>query len=171
MKLRTLVFEGNVEELKAELARLGHRTDLFVTPLGHAVFLGRIDCVRVLLDAGVDVNAQDSSYARPPVAMCAANGYLEIGKLLLERGAILRRAQVKKAIWPYSPVFDYRDQLGRCRMAQRAVMRLCRRHQFLRDLAQQIADLVWATRGHEAWLPSRWWRPRIYAALGDQGPQ
>ncbi len=56
-------------------------------PLMVAAAFGHVDTVRVLLDAGADVNAKDLT-GWTPLHAAAFKGNLEIVRLLLERGAI-----------------------------------------------------------------------------------
>lgn len=48
---------------------------------------GDIDRVRECLDAGADINGQNPDFGVTALMLAAAGGYLEIGKLLLDRGA------------------------------------------------------------------------------------
>lgn len=56
------------------------------TPLIYAVQSGNIPAVKVLLDAGADVNAADI-YGNTPLRTAAAEGTLEMVKLLVSAGA------------------------------------------------------------------------------------
>ena len=61
------------------------------TALHRAAYAGNLECCRLLLDAGVDINAQDSSFGDLNTALHKAilqNGHAVI-QLLLERGADL----------------------------------------------------------------------------------
>ncbi|HEX2966474.1 MAG TPA: ankyrin repeat domain-containing protein, partial [Syntrophorhabdaceae bacterium] len=56
-------------------------------PLHIALKKGRFDLVRMLIDAGADVNASSKMIVRTPLAMAADTGDLETVKLLLLKGA------------------------------------------------------------------------------------
>lgn len=64
------------------------------TPLHLAVQLGSLECVMVLLNIGVDVNAASSSGATP-LFLSGSQGMTEVKALLLERGAKSDRKSCK----------------------------------------------------------------------------
>jgi len=57
-----------------------------LTPLVYAVRANDVDSVKVLLDAGADVN-QTTGYGWSPLLVATQNRYYSLGKYLLERGA------------------------------------------------------------------------------------
>ena len=57
-----------------------------LTPLVYAVRANDFDSVKVLLDAGADVN-QTTGYGWSPLLVATQNRYYELGKYLLDRGA------------------------------------------------------------------------------------
>ncbi len=82
--------EGNVRAIQTALAR-GESTDYVyddfkVTPLMHSATLGCIDCMKVLLEAGADINARNSASATALI-MASMTGPIRSVKFLLEKGA------------------------------------------------------------------------------------
>jgi ankyrin repeat protein len=57
-----------------------------ITPLAYAVRANSLDAVKVLLDAGADVN-QTTGYGWSPLLTATQNRYYKLGAYLLERGA------------------------------------------------------------------------------------
>jgi ankyrin repeat protein len=57
-----------------------------LTPLVYAVRANDLDSVKVLLDAGADVN-QTTGYGWSPLLVATQNRYYSLGKYLLEHGA------------------------------------------------------------------------------------
>jgi uncharacterized protein len=57
-----------------------------LTPLVYAVRANDVESVKVLLDAGADVN-QTTGYGWSPLLVATQNRYYELGKYLLDRGA------------------------------------------------------------------------------------
>lgn len=57
------------------------------TPLHIAVELGFCETVRTLLDCGADLTIPEKSTGNTPLLAAASKGNVEIGKLLLSRGA------------------------------------------------------------------------------------
>ncbi|KAJ2385693.1 phosphate system positive regulatory protein pho81, partial [Coemansia sp. RSA 2603] len=66
--------------------------DLIWTPVFYAASEGRIDCIRVLIDAGCDLDVEDEN-GRTPVYYAANEGHLESVDLLLEAAARNRDAR------------------------------------------------------------------------------
>jgi len=59
-----------------------------VTPLGVAINSGRLEIVRLLVEAGADVNTNTSdTWSTSPLRQAARNGNIEIAMYLLEAGA------------------------------------------------------------------------------------
>lgn len=56
------------------------------TPLHHAATAGDLEAIRVLLDAGADIDAQ-GEHAHTPLMDAVQQGRTEAVKLLVERGA------------------------------------------------------------------------------------
>lgn len=57
------------------------------TPLGLAVFHGHYECVRTMLEKGVDVNQRSMAHGNTAVHIAAFHGHAEIVRLLIEHGA------------------------------------------------------------------------------------
>lgn len=80
--------------LQAPLAKEGLEVFDYIdrTPLGCAVDSGSIECARLLLEAGADVNAliqitHDDRIGDPPIRRAVWDGKVEMTKFLLENGA------------------------------------------------------------------------------------
>ncbi|GAA6062254.1 hypothetical protein JCM10212_001768 [Sporobolomyces blumeae] len=65
------------------------------TPLSHAASEGHVESVKVLLQAGSDVHAQDE-FKRTPIHYAAWQGHIEIVNLLLAAGAAAEQASGKR---------------------------------------------------------------------------
>ena len=85
---------GRAERLRAAVAegKTPVAGEAGATPLYFASVYGHADCVRVLLDAGVDPNARMPSWDTPdigprPLDGAAAGGHADVVRLLLDRGA------------------------------------------------------------------------------------
>ena len=57
------------------------------TALFFAADRGHVDVIRLLLDRGADIKAQDTFYRFRPLAMAAMNGHVDAAILLLQRGS------------------------------------------------------------------------------------
>ena len=78
-RVRTLIAEGRSPDAFDELAK---------TPLHYAAGHGRIDIMRLLLEAGADVNAHDASrIGNTPLGEVAATCSLPVAELLIDFGA------------------------------------------------------------------------------------
>ena len=63
---------------------------IYSTPIHYAAHRGYIDIVRLLLDAGADVNAKEGNYSKStPLHWAATGGHLAVTQLLVEHGAKL----------------------------------------------------------------------------------
>ena len=69
-------------------------TDENKTPLLSAAFQGHVEMVRILIDAGADVNAAETRYGYAPLLDAASHGHVDVIRLLLDAGAD-REARVK----------------------------------------------------------------------------
>jgi ankyrin repeat protein len=85
---------GRADRLRAVLAKGREPVagEAGSTQLYFAARYGHADCVRILLDAGTDVNARLPSWDTPdigprPLAGAAIAGHADVVRLLLERGA------------------------------------------------------------------------------------
>jgi ankyrin repeat protein len=81
-----LIRNNDLKGLQAEAQRAGVdvRDDHGATPLMHAAAIGSVEAVRLLLDAGADVNAKNAFDA---TALIWAGGAPEKSRLLIQRGA------------------------------------------------------------------------------------
>jgi hypothetical protein len=80
--------------------------------MAFAAQFGRVDAVRVLLDAGVDANRYDPAGAHShstPLHQAALAGHGEVVRLLVERGA---RLDLKDVLWQGTPA-DWARHEGR----------------------------------------------------------
>lgn len=81
---------GDIGTLKELLTKGGdieaRNGDMMRTPLLEAVFLGKLDASRFLLDQGADIQAKDY-YCRTQLHLSAINGDLPMTKMLIDKGA------------------------------------------------------------------------------------
>jgi ankyrin repeat protein len=77
------------------IARLHALTPLLKgrTPLLSASHMGHVDAVRLLLDAGADVEAQNEG-GKTALMYAAQYGHASVARLLIERGAALEATNV-----------------------------------------------------------------------------
>jgi ankyrin repeat protein len=89
-RLHRAAAEGNLERAR-ELIRDGAALDAFdaigYTPLHHAVRNGRFEMVRLLLDAGADIDARAGTQTETPIAVAAASSSSRMVEFLLHFGA------------------------------------------------------------------------------------
>ena len=62
-----------------------------MTPLMYAARDGRMETVRMLLDAGADINARDANEITPLIA-AITNNHPDVARYLIERGADIKAA-------------------------------------------------------------------------------
>lgn len=90
-RLHRVAAEGDIQkarELIGEKAPLDTFDDIGYTPLHHAVKNCHAAMVKLLLDAGANVNArEEETNSDTAIAVAAADSSPEIVRLLLERGA------------------------------------------------------------------------------------
>jgi ankyrin repeat protein len=67
---------GMAEILKRPQVTLERQKD-YDTPLGYAAREGMVTAIKMLLDAGADVNARSGMMTFPPLAIAAATGQLD----------------------------------------------------------------------------------------------
>jgi len=84
--------QGNTREQVAELLAAGYELNDFDdeghTPLHHAARAGNLPMMRLLIEAGANVNAHDAaSIGETPLGAIAANCTFEVAQLLVEAGA------------------------------------------------------------------------------------
>jgi len=65
-------------------------TDFYITPLIYAITLNHIDCVRTLIDIGVDINKPDE-LKNTPLHIACLDGNYEIIELLLQNNADINK--------------------------------------------------------------------------------
>jgi ankyrin repeat protein len=63
-----------------------------LTPILFATRQGHLDAVKVLLDAGADINQVSAGDRTTPLLMAVINGHYDLAKYLVERGADVKRA-------------------------------------------------------------------------------
>ena len=81
-------------------------TDENMTPLHSAAYHGYADIVKVLIDAGAEVNTAESRYGFTPLAYAARSGSVEVIKLLIDAGAD-RAIQVENGRTPIAVAGQY----------------------------------------------------------------
>jgi ankyrin repeat protein len=86
LRFYDLIRSNDLKGLKAQVEEAGVdlRDDRGATPLMQAVAIGSLEAVRLLLDAGADVNARNASGA---TALLWAAGHREKSRLLIQHGA------------------------------------------------------------------------------------
>lgn len=72
--------------LRSGIVRAMDRDDQGVTALHWAAINSQLECCRLLLDYGADVNAPGGELQATPLQWCARNGDLRVLQFLLERG-------------------------------------------------------------------------------------
>jgi ankyrin repeat protein len=83
--------EGHAEVVHALLehnANAHHRNAIGETALHRAAAGGHVECVRMLIDAGVDVDLQDTSDGYSALMRASQSGHLEAVRLLLGGGRV-----------------------------------------------------------------------------------
>ncbi len=101
-----LAIEANATELAAgtindpDVQLNGIRADGFA-PLHVAVFHDRLEIVRLLIDAGADLNLKGDGELTP-LHVAALEGRLEIARLLLEKGANANAKAGAGGLTPYA---------------------------------------------------------------------
>ncbi|XP_054624477.1 ankyrin repeat and SOCS box protein 3-like isoform X2 [Dunckerocampus dactyliophorus] len=115
--LHQAVYQGHtgVVRILARVAHLEARDDNRVTPLFLAAQYGRRECLKVLVDAGADVNAQAADLATP-LLLASQEGHTACVDILLGHGADPNMACSQE--WPQLPIhaaaqFGHREILGR----------------------------------------------------------
>jgi ankyrin repeat protein len=76
-----------VKQLIADGANVNHKFRYDRMPLSFAADRGHLDIVKMLLEAGADVNARDSFYNATALDWALEKSHVEIVRLLLEKGA------------------------------------------------------------------------------------
>lgn len=137
----------------SELVPVNGTDDGIIVPLYSAAYSGSFEGVTFLLtEYHVDIHRKCGVLRYPALvgalairdkdkrnAMCA---------LLMEHGARMNYPNVS---WPEFCIV-YRNQLARCRMAQRALERVLRKSKVIcKDLIPNVVDMVWETRKSPGW--------------------
>jgi hypothetical protein len=132
-------------EAKAEVNYMYNR-DRRMSPLHRAVDFSQIDSVNLLLRYNADINARDADGYTPLAYLGPNDGHL--AHLLFEYGA--DPLLCKSPSWFQLPfVSRYRRAFARCRLAQRAWLRIFlvhRRDTLVPDMVRLIGDVIWKTR-------------------------
>jgi len=90
------------------------------TPLHFSAHRGYLDIVKLLLDAGADVNAEEGNYsASTPLHWAASGGHLEVVKFLVENGAKLDVKGNWNNLTPFGWATIIRYEHGDCPMGDR----------------------------------------------------
>jgi ankyrin repeat protein len=82
--------KGDLASVKAMLDAgldVNTKTRYGATALSYACDRGNVELVKLLIERGANVNAQDSFYGATPLTWAADKGHAEIVRLLLEKGA------------------------------------------------------------------------------------
>ena len=132
-------------EAKAEVNYMYSR-DRHLSPLHRAVDCSQSDSVALLLRYNADINARDADGYTPLAYLGPNDG--PIAHLLFEYGS--DPLLCKSASWFQLPfVTRYRRAFARCRLAQRAWLRIFlvhRRGALVPDVVRLIGDVIWITR-------------------------
>lgn len=83
-----------------------------------AIFRGDADAVKSLLMRGAPVNGKDEYWGRTPLIMASMNGYTEIVRILLKKGADPNAADIEG--WTavrYATAYGYNEIIGMLRGA------------------------------------------------------
>ena len=83
--LLTAVRRGDVTACKSLIGKGFDVNSDAMLPMYHAATAGHLEVVRILIEAGANVNKQHLGYA--PLSQAALNGRINVMKLLLEHGA------------------------------------------------------------------------------------
>eukprot|EP00754_Rhynchopus_humris_P045212 Rhum_TRINITY_DN4707_c0_g1::Rhum_TRINITY_DN4707_c0_g1_i1::g.15441::m.15441 len=83
--LLTAVRRGDVTACKSLIGKGFDVNSDAMLPMYHAATAGHLEVVRILIDAGANVNKQHLGYT--PLSQAALNGRISVMKLLLEHGA------------------------------------------------------------------------------------
>jgi len=122
------------------------RNDNDWSPLDYAAVYGYPSCVALLLYHGAHVNARDKS-AWTSLVFALDNGRVQVARLLLDAGASVKLAREKALIPPW--VNDFLRGRNSCAKAVRIFIGISDRQH--RDVARLVGQMLWQTRGHEAW--------------------
>ena len=78
------------------------RSDTGTTPLHLAAKNGHLEVVRLLIEAGVDINKARTNDGATPLHIATQKGHVEVVSLLSEAGATRKKARTAKGwlIWP-----------------------------------------------------------------------
>lgn len=139
-----------LKSLVALKANVNIKDDHYDTPLQYAIWAHRLENVKILVDAGANVDTADCIGSTPIDDALKFNGK-GMFKYLLDKGARFP-APVGKFNTRFAWAYELRSQ--RCRVKRTIVVVVgCfrRRLGMGRDMARLMGHILWGERDHEEW--------------------